>query len=105
MLSRILATLAVSSCVLTGTAHCAEAQEKKPNFVIIWGDDIGITDVSAYSKGLMGFHTQNIDSIANQNDLHRLLRGTELHRGTLDLHHRPDRDSHWPQQSWHSSCS
>ncbi len=36
----------------------------KPNIVVIWGDDIGITNVSAYSKGLMGYKTPNIDRIA-----------------------------------------
>jgi len=34
---------------------------RKPNIVIIWGDDIGQSDVSAYSMGLMGFRTPNID--------------------------------------------
>ena len=44
----------------------ARAQTKKPNIVVIWGDDIGITDVSAYSMGLMGFHTPNIDRVAKE---------------------------------------
>jgi arylsulfatase len=44
----------------------AAAQNTKPNIVIIWGDDIGQTDVSAYSMGLMGFHTPNIDRIAKE---------------------------------------
>jgi arylsulfatase A-like enzyme len=30
---------------------------KKPNILIIWGDDIGITNLSCYSDGLMGYHT------------------------------------------------
>jgi arylsulfatase len=38
----------------------------KPNIVIIWGDDIGQSDISAYSHGLMGFKTPNIDRIANE---------------------------------------
>jgi len=42
------------------------AQLTKPNIVVIWGDDIGITDVSAYSMGLMGFHTPNIDRVAKE---------------------------------------
>ena len=42
------------------------AQAKKPNIVIIWGDDIGLSDISAYSMGLMGFHTLNIDRIAKE---------------------------------------
>src|SRR5215813_1484129 len=44
----------------------AQAQNKKPNIVIIWGDDIGQSDVSAYTMGLMGFHTPNIDRIAKE---------------------------------------
>ena len=39
---------------------------KKPNIVIIWGDDIGLTNVSAYSDGLMGYSTPNIDRIASE---------------------------------------
>jgi arylsulfatase A-like enzyme len=38
----------------------------KPNIIIIWGDDIGQSNLSAYTKGLMGYQTPNIDSIANQ---------------------------------------
>jgi len=45
----------------------ATAQEtRKPNIVIIWGDDIGITNVSAYSQGLMGYRTPNIDRVAKE---------------------------------------
>src|SRR4026208_551587 len=39
---------------------------KKPNIVIIWGDDIGQTNLSCYSDGLMGYRTPNIDRIANE---------------------------------------
>src|SRR6476661_8576635 len=39
---------------------------KKPNIVIIWGDDIGLTNVSAYSDGLMGYSTPNIDRLASE---------------------------------------
>src|SRR6201987_942499 len=39
---------------------------KKPNIVIFWGDDIGQSDISAYSHGLMGFKTPNIDRIAKE---------------------------------------
>jgi arylsulfatase len=44
----------------------AAAQGAKPNIVIIWGDDIGQSDISAYSMGLMGFHTPNIDRVAKE---------------------------------------
>src|ERR1700740_2856306 len=38
----------------------------KPNIVVIWGDDIGITNLSCYSDGLMGYRTPNIDRIAQE---------------------------------------
>jgi arylsulfatase A-like enzyme len=44
----------------------AVATGNKPNIVIIWGDDIGQSDVSAYSHGLMGFKTPNIDRVAKE---------------------------------------
>ncbi len=47
-----------------GTATQAEAQQKKPNIVIIWGDDVGESNISAYTRGLMGYRTPNIDRIA-----------------------------------------
>ena len=39
---------------------------EKPNILVIWGDDIGITNLSAYSDGLMGYRTPNIDRIADE---------------------------------------
>jgi arylsulfatase A-like enzyme len=51
------------------TAICAPAnaqQPRKPNIVIIWGDDIGQSNVSAYSRGMMGYQTPNIDRIASE---------------------------------------
>ena len=38
----------------------------KPNILILWGDDIGITNLSCYSDGLMGYRTPNIDRIADE---------------------------------------
>ena len=38
----------------------------KPNILVIWGDDIGISNLSCYSDGLMGYRTPNIDRIANE---------------------------------------
>ena len=40
--------------------------DKKPNILVIWGDDIGITNLSCYSDGLMGYKTPNIDRIAEE---------------------------------------
>lgn len=39
---------------------------KKPNVLILWGDDIGTTNISAYSDGVMGYTTPNIDRLANE---------------------------------------
>ena len=39
---------------------------EQPNILVIWGDDIGITNISAYSDGIMGYRTPNIDRIANE---------------------------------------
>ena len=38
----------------------------KPNILVIWGDDIGIANISAYSNGLMGYETPNIDRIGRE---------------------------------------
>jgi hypothetical protein len=46
------------------SASAAYAQDKKPNILFIMGDDIGVSNVSAYSHGMMGYQTPNIDSIA-----------------------------------------
>jgi hypothetical protein len=38
----------------------------KPNILVIWGNDIGISNLSCYSDGLMGYRTPNIDRIASE---------------------------------------
>ena len=50
--------------LLLSLAAAAQAQENKPNILVIFGDDIGQSNVSAYSMGLMGYRTPHIDSIA-----------------------------------------
>src|SRR6476620_225781 len=42
------------------------AKKEKPNILVIWGDDIGISNLSCYSHGLMGYRTPNIDRIAKE---------------------------------------
>ena len=42
------------------------AGAQKPNILVIWGDDIGISNLSCYSHGLMGYRTPNIDRIASE---------------------------------------
>ena len=48
------------------TERSGEMADKKPNILVIWGDDIGITNLSCYSDGLMGYRTPNIDRIAKE---------------------------------------
>ncbi|WP_292522610.1 arylsulfatase [Methyloceanibacter sp.] len=48
------------------TSPKPEAKTDKPNILVIWGDDIGQGNISAYTKGLMGYRTPNIDRIANE---------------------------------------
>ena len=42
---------------------------KKPNILILWGDDIGIWNISKFSNGMMGYRTPNIDRVANEGGL------------------------------------
>ena len=49
----------------TGGATAAD----KPNIVVIWGDDIGWFNISAYNNGMMGYKTPNIDRIAREGAL------------------------------------
>jgi len=46
----------------------AMAQDK-PNILVIWGDDVGAWNISAYHNGMMGGSTPNIDRIANEGAL------------------------------------
>ncbi|MFZ6751439.1 arylsulfatase [Undibacterium sp. Ren11W] len=49
--------------MMSATVATAATQ---PNIVVIWGDDIGISNISAYSDGLMGYRTPNIDRVAKE---------------------------------------
>jgi hypothetical protein len=62
----IVAALSFLSVCLVSAPDVAFAQEKKPNILVIWGDDIGIANLSAYSDGLMGYETPNIDRIGKE---------------------------------------
>lgn len=60
-LSRALVVLILTSVYSTAT-HAAD----KPNILVIWGDDIGMYNISAYNHGMMGYKTPNIDRIASE---------------------------------------
>jgi arylsulfatase len=64
---RIVVGLAAAGTIL-GVAPdaSAQAQARKPNILVIWGDDIGVHNLSAYNLGVMGYKTPNIDRIARE---------------------------------------
>jgi arylsulfatase A-like enzyme len=62
-------TMALAAAVQVLVSAPAEAQQKKPNILVIWGDDIGWYNVSAYNLGVMGYKTPNIDRIAKEGAL------------------------------------
>ncbi len=57
-----LTLLSVTGLSGVGTA----AAQQRPNILVIWGDDIGQSNISAYTRGLMGYKTPNIDRIAHE---------------------------------------
>ena len=68
--SSLVAASAFSAVGLTSPAQAqqpaAAPAGQRPNILVIWGDDVGLANVSAYSFGLMGIKTPNIDRIARE---------------------------------------
>ena len=59
----LLTTISVAAMT---SAPAVAQQQQRPNIVVIWGDDIGQSNVSAYSRGMMGYQTPNIDRLASE---------------------------------------
>ena len=57
-----LSTAIILTFLITSSVYGAD----KPNILVLWGDDIGMSNVSAYSHGMMGYKTPNIDRIAKE---------------------------------------
>lgn len=70
-----LATILLAMGLLAGAPDSVSAQQEKPNILAIWGDDIGQSNISAYTMGLVGYRTPNIDRLARE--------GTDFHRFTV----------------------
>ena len=66
---RGLGAAALAFTLAAGGLTGAQAQTQKPNILIIWGDDIGVHNISAYNHGIMGYRTPNIDRIAREGAL------------------------------------
>jgi arylsulfatase len=65
-----LLTLVLLSLVISGFPLSAQAATSaKPNILVIWGDDVGVHNISAYNHGIMGYQTPNIDRIASEGAL------------------------------------
>ena len=62
---RFPVTVLLLAVVVTAHPLHLQAQSKKPNILVIFGDDIGQTNISAYSFGVLGYKTPNIDRIAH----------------------------------------
>ena len=60
---------ALTAVGISMTFGVAWAQQEKPNILIIWGDDIGQFNVSAFNMGMMGYKTPNIDRLAAEGAL------------------------------------
>jgi arylsulfatase A-like enzyme len=65
MNQRCLRFAILAAVLLVSFSGALWAQEK-PNILIIWGDDVGMWNISAYHRGMMGGSTPNIDRIANE---------------------------------------
>lgn len=63
LFARVLASIALAMLSTTALA------QNKPNILVLWGDDIGYYNASAYHRGMMGYQTPNIDSIAKDGAL------------------------------------
>ena len=64
-----LNTKYLAGAVLAGAALLASSlatAADKPNILVVWGDDVGQSNISTYTHGLVGYHTPNIDRIANE---------------------------------------
>ena len=72
----LIGALTAALCMMGAMAAAAEPEaapaaqpsttSTKPNILVIWGDDIGQGNISAFTKGVMGYRTPNIDRIANE---------------------------------------
>jgi len=68
-LKHLLIPVCIALLALWGPVGLAAQESKdqsKPNILVIWGDDVGQSNISAYTMGLMGYRTPNIDRIAKE---------------------------------------
>jgi hypothetical protein len=94
----VLAFWAASMSAQTDRPNTS-AQTKKPNILVIMGDDIGWYNTSIYNRGDMGYQTPNIDRIGKEGSLFLAWYGQQsctagprrIHHRTVSYPHRPDK--------------
>jgi hypothetical protein len=97
----LLAVTALGS--LTGAGAKAQTAGKKPNILVIFGDDIGWWNTSAYNRGQMGYQTPNIDRIADEGAIFTDLYAQQsCTAGPRRVHYRAKLLPHRAPQSWSS---
>ncbi len=65
-IGKISVTLAMVAALFVAGTPNAKAQEKKPNIIVIMGDDIGMWNIGAYHRGMMAGKTPNLDKLAKE---------------------------------------
>ena len=65
-LQHIGLSLLTAGAALLSVTPSVHAADKKPNILVIWGDDIGTWNISHNNRGMMGYQTPNIDRIAKE---------------------------------------
>ena len=65
-MNRTIMWIIISALILFGAGEISIAQTDTPNIVVIWGDDIGRSNLSIYTQGMMGYQTPNIDRVAHE---------------------------------------
>jgi arylsulfatase len=63
---RGMAVLPLVLLLAGGVVWSAQPEARKPNILVLWGDDIGWYNISAYNQGVMGYKTPNIDRLARE---------------------------------------
>lgn len=94
--------LAASAAFMYGGV-AGHAQDKKPNILVIWGDDIGRDNISAYSLGIMGYQTPNLDRLAKEGALFTdAYAQPKLHGRPRVVHSRTASVPHWVAHHRHA---
>lgn len=76
--------------VASVTTVPATAQPQRSNIILIMADDISVRNISAYTHGMMGYHTPNIDRIANEGDIFKDYYGQQSCTASMLFNLRSD---------------